>query len=74
MKDAAAWSLAASMLALTAAALIGSPSWKVAPERILNVQDFPSALALQDSAIAGEYASAEPAGFFQSRGSYMLPM
>ena len=69
MKDAAARSLAASMLALTAAALTGSPSWKVAPERILKVYAFPSSLVLQDSAMAGLNSLAEPSGFFHSKGS-----
>ena len=69
MKEAPARSFAASMLASTASASTGSPSWKVAPSRIVNVQVRPSSLVSQDSAMPGVNSSSAPSAFFQRSGS-----
>src|SRR3972149_954406 len=69
MKGAPAWSAAASKERLTASAANGSPSWKVAPERSLNVQVRPSALVDHEVARPGLNWSAAPGGFTHRSGS-----
>ena len=69
MNDAPPYSLAASMLALTASASTGSPVWKVAPSRIVKVQVMPSSETSHAEAMPGRNSSALPEGFFHSSGS-----
>lgn len=59
----------ASSDALTAAAFMGSPSWKVTPLRRWKVHVLASAEDSQRSARAGRKRSFEPGGFIHSSGS-----
>src|SRR5688572_7273674 len=47
------------MLNATSSAVSGSPSWKVAPSTIVNVQVRPSSDTSHDSASSGTYSPAE---------------